>query len=171
MLSTPEFWVFVSFILFLALFGKRMLAYLTQSLDEHSQKIAFHLEEAQHLHDEALNLLNSYKKKYEDAQLQAEEILALAEREALAFKKASEQELEQLLEQKEKALLERIAIEMEETKSKLRNQVVDEAVAIVEDFLLENLKERKKLTKASLKEISMGSLKPRTTQENQSEQK
>ena len=58
------------------------------------------------------------------------------------------------MENKEKALLERIAIEKEETKSKLRKQAVDEALAIVENVLTNDPIEKKKLTEAALKEIA-----------------
>ena len=71
----------------------------------------------------------------------------------LYFKKSSEQELEIFIHQKEKALLDRIALEKEGAKSKLRQQVVDEALKIVEEFLSTEKKEREKLTKASLKDI------------------
>lgn len=154
MLSTPEFWVFIAFVLFLGLFGKRGFVFLTQSLDKHSQKIALQLEEAQRLHDEALSLLNSYKKKHEEALVEAAKIISFAEKEALEFKKSSKHEFEKLLAQKEKAFLERIAVATEETKSKLKNQAADEALSIVENVLAKNPKERQELTKSSLKDIS-----------------
>ncbi|MBA3813425.1 MAG: hypothetical protein H0X26_02870 [Alphaproteobacteria bacterium] len=162
MFSTPDFWVFVAFVLFLGFFGKRAMVFLAQHLDQHRQKIAQQLEEAQHLHDEALSLLNSYKKKHEDAVEQANQIMARAEREALAFQKSSEIEFQKLLAQKEKALLDRIAMDTEATTTKLRNQVVDEAFAIVENLLSKDLKERGILTKTSLREISGLVLKAKT---------
>jgi F-type H+-transporting ATPase subunit b len=154
MFATPEFWVFIAFILFVALFGKRGTVFLTQLLDQHRFKVTQQLDEAQRLHDEALSLLNSYKKKNEEALEQASNIMASAEKEALAFQKSSEVEFQKLLAQKEKALLERIVLETEATKSKLRNQAADEALAIVENLLSKDSKQREKLTKASLKEIS-----------------
>lgn len=160
MFSTPEFWVFVSFVLFIGLFGKRGLAFISQLLNEHRQKITQQLEEAQRLHDEALSLLNSYKKKHEEAVEHAKKMVAFAEQEALDFKKSSEEEFKKLLTQKEKALLERIHLETEITKSTLRKQAADEAFVIVEDLLSTDTKERKKLTKAALKEISGLKLRP-----------
>ena len=153
MFSTPEFWVFVSFVLFIGLFGKRGLSFISQLLNEHRQKITQQLEEAQHLHDEALSLLHSYKRKHKEAVEHAEKMIAFAEREAEDFKKTSEKEFKKLLAQKEKTLLERIALETEETKSKLRQQAADEAFVIVETLLSKDPKERKKLTTASLKEV------------------
>jgi F-type H+-transporting ATPase subunit b len=152
--ATPEFWVFIAFVLFLGAVGKRAFVFLTQSLDEYSRTVARQLEEAQRLHDEALSLLNSYKKKHEEAIEQAAKIVSYAEAEALEFKKSSEEEFEKFMANKEKALAERLVIEKEEAKSKLRQQAVDEAFTIVEKFLSKELKEKKKLTEASLKEVS-----------------
>lgn len=159
MFSTPEFWVFVSFVLFIGLFGKRGVAFIRQLLNEHRQKITQQLEEAQRLHDEALSLLNSYKKKHAEAVEHAETMIAFAEKEAAGLKKTSEEEFKKLIAQKEKALLQRIALETAETKSKLKKQAADEAFAIVENLLSKDPKERKKLTSASLKEIASVELK------------
>jgi F-type H+-transporting ATPase subunit b len=161
--ATPEFWVFIAFILFLGAVGKRAFAFLTQSLDEYSRKVAHQLEEAERLHDEALSLLNSYKKKHTEAIEQAAKIITYAETEALEFKKSSEHEFEKFMADKEKAFLERMTIEKEEAKNKLRQQAVDEAFTIVEKLLSKESKEKKKLTEASLKEISGLARKPTGT--------
>lgn len=159
MFSTPEFWVFISFLLFIALFGKRGFYFISQMLQEHRQKVTQQLEEAQRLHDEALSLLNSYKKKHKEAIEHTERMIAFAKKEAEDYKKTSEAEFKKLLAQKEKALLERIALETAETKAKLRKQAADEAFMIVENLLSQDSKERKKLTKAALKDMTAMNLK------------
>ncbi|MBS0272244.1 MAG: ATP synthase F0 subunit B [Proteobacteria bacterium] len=167
MFSTPEFWVCIAFFLFLGAAGKKAYLFLTATLDEHRQKVTQQLEEAQRLHDEALSLLNSYKKKYEEALEQAEKIISFAEAEAQEFKKASEQEFENFIKQKENLLLGRIANETEEAKAKLKDQVADEALKIVERLILKEIKEKKKLTTAALKEVmhvSLNSKSPKNTQ-------
>ncbi|MBP6952626.1 MAG: hypothetical protein KA112_02255 [Alphaproteobacteria bacterium] len=165
MLMTPDFWVFIAFVLFIGGIGKKALSFLKQSLDEHSYKVAHQLEEAQRLHDEALKLLNSYKIKHKDAIEQANKIIAFAESEALEFKKTSEQAFEKLVLQKESALRERLAIENEEAKTKLQKQAVDEAFAIVERILLKEQKLKENLTKSSLKKISTLTIKPTIVEE------
>jgi len=160
MFSSPEFWVFIAFVLLLGGLGKRGFSFATQTLDEHRKKVIHQLAEAQRLHDEALSLLNAYKTKHENALEQAAKIISYAEKEAQEFKRASEQELEIFIHQKEKALLDRIALEKEETMSTLRQQAIEEALKIVERFLSTEKKEREKLTKDSLKEISTLFLKP-----------
>ena len=161
MLSTPEFWVFIAFLIFLGIFGKKAFVLLTQAIDGHREKVAYQLTEAQRLNDEALSLLNSYKKKHEEAIEQSKKIIALAEWEAQELKKTSQKEFEKFMSNKEKAILDRIEVEKEEAKSQLRDQVLNEAIAIIETHLLKDSKERTGLTDASLKELSqMKSLKP-----------
>lgn len=154
MLATAEFWVFIAFLLFIGVFGKKAFGFLAQSLDAYRQKITQDIKAAQNLHDEALSLLGSYKKKHEDAIKQAKEIMSYAEKEALEFKRSNEQEFERFVAQKEKALLERIAIKNEESKVKLRKEAIGEAISIVEHVLSKDAAQKKKINSAALKEIS-----------------
>ncbi|MBI2706789.1 MAG: hypothetical protein HYX35_00485 [Proteobacteria bacterium] len=159
MFSTAEFWVFVAFVLLLASFGKRAFFYLTKALDEHSQKVAHQLEEAERLHDEALSLLNSYKKKHKEAIEQVEKIMSFAEKEAEELKRSAEQAYERFMNRQEATLLERLEIEKEEVLVSMRHKTVGEALALVEHILSTDKKERKKLTDMSLKEVEDLSLK------------
>lgn len=155
MFSTPDFWVFVAFILFLCVFGKRAFSAWKASLEKHTQNIADQLDEAQELHDEALSLLNTYKKKHADALVQAQQMISAAEAEAMAFKESSAAEFKKLLDQKENALRERMAIKTEEIKTQLKNQAVDDALVIVKKVLAKEKKEGVSLTQKSLKEVSL----------------
>lgn len=160
MFSTPEFWVLIAFLLLLGGIGKRAFVSLTKTLDDHRQKIAQQVEEAQRLHDEALSLLHSYKKKSQEAEKQAEQIISFAEAEAKEFKKTSEGDFKKFMVQKEKALLERLNIEKEETKSKLIQEATEKALSLVEQFLAKAPKEKKKLTHTALKEMRALPLNP-----------
>ncbi len=161
MFKTPEFWVLIAFVLFLLAFGKKIWAFLTQSLDEHRNKISRQLEEAERLQGEALSLLEAYKQKHEEALKQAAEIIAFAEEEALTLKKEKEREFDQFMKQREKALFERMENEKEETKADFRKQILEEAIVHIERFLGAQKDETKKLTENSLKEITDISLFPK----------
>lgn len=154
MFSTPEFWVFIAFLIFLVVFGKKGLDFLAAYLDKYRGEIRDTLAEAQRLHDEALSLLTTYQKKREEALEQAHKIMDDARKEAEAFRQSSEKEFQKVLAQKEKALLERIAMETEATKTALKQQAADEAFAIVESVLAKDEKLREKLTKAAVKDIA-----------------
>lgn len=161
MFSTPEFWVFIAFLLFLCIVGKKAYHFLAESLDAHSRKVAQQLEEAQRLHDEALSLLNSYKEKHKEAALQAEKIISFARAEAQELKKTHEHEFEKFMAQKEKSLLERIANDKEEAKSKIKTQIMNEALKIVKHVLSTKEEEKKKLTHAALQDVAKMPLKNR----------
>jgi F-type H+-transporting ATPase subunit b len=154
MISTPEFWVFIAFILLFVFAGKKIVGALTALIEEYRQKISNKLEEVERLHDEAMSLLQSYKQKHQQALEQAAQIVSFAEKEALEFKKHNHKEFEKFMAQKEKALHERLAIEGEEAKAKLRKEAAAEALALVEEFLSKNTAEKQKLTESSLKELS-----------------
>lgn len=164
MFSTPDFWVFIAFFLFVGVFGKKGFSYLKQMVNSYHDKIVRQLDEAQHLHDEALSLLNSYKKKHEEALTHAEDIIATAKAEALEFKKTSMAEIDHLLIQKEKALLDRIAIEREEAKTKLKHQIIEEAIKIVEITLSKEKGIQKELTKNAVKKMSQLKIDPPSMQ-------
>lgn len=154
MFGSAEFWVLMAFIIFLGIFGKKAFAFMIQAIDEYRNKVAGQLDEAQRLHDEAQSLLQSYQKKHDEAVEQAKKIISFAEEEAKEFKRASEAEFERFMKSKEKALLERMAVEREEVISHLRKQALNEAISIIEEKLSKNKNARNKLTEASLKEIS-----------------
>lgn len=152
--TTPEFWVFVAFVILLLGLGKRAYVNLTQTLDTHRNSVSKRLEDAQRLHDEALSLLNSYKTKHKEASLQADKILAFSEAEIEEFKTSAKKDFKRFMTQKEKSLLERLEIEKQEAKSKLVKETVEAAINLVEQTLSEKSEEKKKLTQASLKKIS-----------------
>jgi F-type H+-transporting ATPase subunit b len=153
MFSTPEFWVFVAFCLLIGAFGKRAYVFATQTLDQHSQKITDQIAKAEALYEEAQSLLNSYKQKHEDAEKQAAEIISHAERDAQEYKSNSEREFELFIKQKEKALVERLMIQQEEAKLKLRKEATEEAVRRVEELIASSPDIQKKIKDISLKDI------------------
>ena len=154
MFESPNFWVLVAFVLFFLIFGKKMFSFLREVLGEHKNKISRQLDEAQRLQEEAFQLLETYKKKHQDAMKQAEDILSFAQEEAATLKREKELEFEKFMKQREKTFHERIENEKEEAIASLRKQVLDEAIQKVEAFLLTKLAEKKKITQAAVKEIA-----------------
>ncbi len=79
----PEFWVAVSFFIFLG--GVIYLGVhkkVAAALDARAAAIAKELDEARHLREEAEKVLADYKRKQGDAAKEAEDIVSLAKREA-----------------------------------------------------------------------------------------
>src|SRR3954447_21461939 len=83
MIKEPEFWVAVSFVLFIAVIiyvgaHKKLI----EALDHRSARIKAELDEARRLRDEAGQLLAEYQRKQGQAEQEAEAIVADARAEA-----------------------------------------------------------------------------------------
>ena len=83
MLFDPETWVALAFVAFVAGLGyigvHRMIG---KSLDERAGRIKAELDEARKLRDDAAQLLADYRRKREQAESEAQEIIAGAKAEA-----------------------------------------------------------------------------------------
>src|SRR5690606_33982294 len=87
---TPEektmdatFWAFVALVIFIAIIVyMKVPAMIGRSLDERADNIRKELEEARTLREEAQQLLAEYHRKRKEAEKEAGDIVASAEREA-----------------------------------------------------------------------------------------
>ena len=165
MFQTPEFWVLIAFILLLVFLGKRAYKEIITVIDDRTYHIERQLSEAQRLHDEALSLLQTYQVKHEAAMQQAIDIVSRAESDAVDLKRSVEDDLTEMLAQKEKSTHERIRIAKETAKNQLKEKVVEEALSFVEDILNAELqkKEAKATTKATLEELANLPLKSKAS--------
>ena len=110
MLATPEFWVLVSFLLFIGL-----LVYLKVPgkvgvmLDERAVRISKELDEARKLREEAQGLLADYERRRRDADKEAEAIIAQAREEAGIFAAETREKLGETIERRGRMAEEKIA--------------------------------------------------------------
>ena len=85
-LATPEFWVAVSFFLFLGLvFYLGVHKKIGTALDARAAAISKEIDEARALREEAESVLADYRKKQGDAANEAQAIVDLASKEAEAL--------------------------------------------------------------------------------------
>ena len=83
MFLTPEFWVFVSFVIFLAIVWKvGGFKTMAGGLDARGERVRAELAEAQRLREEAQALLREYEAKRAAAEKEAADIVASAREEA-----------------------------------------------------------------------------------------
>lgn len=83
MFATAEFWVAVSFFIFVAIvIYYKVPGLVTAALDKRASDISRELDEARRLREEAQGLLASYKKKQAEAMKEADAIVAQARVEA-----------------------------------------------------------------------------------------
>jgi F-type H+-transporting ATPase subunit b len=139
MIGKPEFWVAISFVIFMALLWKKIVAAFTGMLDARTEKIRQELDEAQRLREEALALLSSYQRRQRDAQKEAEEIVAHAKEEAERLARQAAADLEASLKRREAQAVDRIAQMEASAMQEVRTLTVDLAIAASRKLLSENL--------------------------------
>jgi F-type H+-transporting ATPase subunit b len=136
MFGDPETWVLVAFILFVALLiYLKVPAKMTALLDERAARIAKELAEAKRLREEAQALLDEYKKKRVQAEKDAEDIVALARREAEAYAHETHIKLSETLERRTRQAEQKIAQAEQQAVKDVRTTATDVAIAAATQLL------------------------------------
>ncbi|MET0167340.1 MAG: F0F1 ATP synthase subunit B [Vicinamibacterales bacterium] len=119
----PEFWVAVSFFIFIG-----VLVYLgvhkkvASELDARALRISKELEEARRLREEGEKLLNDYRRKLGDVVTEVDNVIALAAKQAETLGVETRQSLKEHVERRIKRAEEKIARAEMEAVRDLRNQ-------------------------------------------------
>jgi F-type H+-transporting ATPase subunit b len=130
MLATPEFWVLVSFVLFIGLLVYvKVPGKVTAMLDERAARISKELDEARKLREEAQGLLADYERKRRDAEKEAEAIIAQAREEAEAFAVETRQKFAETIERRGQIAEDKIAQAEAQAVKEVRAAAADLAVA------------------------------------------
>lgn len=127
-MNAPEFWVFVAFVIFMALVWKKASAAIGTMLDGRAERIRSELDEAERLHKDAQALLNGYQSRLADAQKEAEAVLAHAREEAARLRSQAGSDLEASLKRREAQAMDRIAQAEAAALAEVRNLTVDIAI-------------------------------------------
>ncbi len=139
----PTVWIGVSFILFVALFVKYILPFVTKALDRRSQTIADQLEHANRLRAEAEALLASYKREQQEAEAQATALLAQAQKDAATIRTNAETELQQAIARRTKQAEDTIARAEADAVQQIRTKLVELATDTARDVIAAQLKDAK----------------------------
>lgn len=139
MLSTPEFWVLVAFVIFVALVWKPGAKAVAQMLDDRSEKIRSDLAKAAKLREEAQALFAEYQQKQRDALKEAAAIVASAKAEAERLSAQAAADLETALKRREQLALQRIAQAEQQATADVRAAAVDLAMAATRKLLTEKI--------------------------------
>ncbi|MGB8276004.1 MAG: F0F1 ATP synthase subunit B [Alphaproteobacteria bacterium] len=153
--ASPEFWVAIAFVLFVAATFRPLKKVIVGALDARAAKIRSEIEEAARLREEANSALAAYQRKQREAVKEAEEIVAFAEREASQIKAKAEEELNAALARREQMALDRIAQAQAHALQEVRNLAVEVAVAATKRLLVQNLDQTRAdaLTAAAIEEL------------------
>jgi F-type H+-transporting ATPase subunit b len=135
MLREPEFWVFVSFVIFFVVFGARLWKALAGMLDGRANAIRAELAEAQKLREEAEAMLAEAQKARTEALAEAGAVLARSQDEAARLTAAALAEAEASAKRREKLALERIAAAEKAAIADVRNLAADVAAEAAETVI------------------------------------
>lgn len=124
------FWALVALILFIALIVYlKVPGMIGRSLDERAENIKKELEEARTLREEAQQLLAEYHRKRKEAEKEAGDIVAAAEREAKALLEDAKRATEEYVVRRNKLAEQKIATAETDAINAVRASAVDLAVA------------------------------------------
>jgi F-type H+-transporting ATPase subunit b len=133
--SSPETWVAIAFVIFVALAGKPIGRGIGKALDARAARIKAELDEAKSLRDEAQKLLADYQRKQQAAMRDAEAIVAHARNEAERLKTEAAANLDAAFARREKMAMDKIAQAEAQAIADVRNHAIDVAVAAAEQLL------------------------------------
>lgn len=135
-MGSAEFWVLVAFVIFIGIVvyvgapGK-----ILAGLDARSGKIKSELDEARALREEAARVLADYKRKREEAEQEAQGIVARAKKDAEAYAADSKAKVEEFVARRTKAAEQKIALAETQAVAEVRSAAADAAVAAAERVL------------------------------------
>ena len=152
----PEFWVAVSFFIFIGVlvyFGVHMK--VVSALDARALLISKELEEARRLREEAENVLADYRRKLGDVVMEVDNITALATTEAKTLAAETRQSLKEHFDRRIKLAEEKIARAEMEAVRELRSDAVEIAIAAAQNLIVAKLTpdRAKKLVSESIKAL------------------
>jgi F-type H+-transporting ATPase subunit b len=138
---TPEFWVAVSFLILLAVFGYiGVHRSLGKTLDERQARIKAELDEARRLKEEAAALLTDYRRRQQDAESEAAQIIATAQAEAERAAKEAREKMDDFVARRGKMAEAKIALAEAQALADVRAAAAEAAMAVAERILTQTVK-------------------------------
>ncbi len=141
MLMEPETWVALAFVVFVIGLGYIGVHRIVgKSLDERSARIKSELDEARKLKDEAAQLLADYQRKRQEAEGEAQQIIAGAKAEAERLATEAKAKIEEFVARRTKMAETKIAQAEAQATADVRSAAAEAAVAAAEKILTQETK-------------------------------
>lgn len=136
-----EFWVAVAFVIFLAGLGYLGVhRTIIKALDDRQARIRAELDDARRLKDEAQALLAQYQSKRQEAEREAESIIAGATAEAERLAIEAKAKMEEFVARRTKLAETKIAQAEAQALADVRAVAADAAVAAAETILTQTVR-------------------------------
>ncbi len=138
-----EFWVAVAFVIFIGVLGYfRVHELLLKSIDDRRERIKAEFDEARRLKAEAEALLATYRRKQQEAEHEAQAIVAGARTEAERLAAEAEAKIEEFVVRRTKMEENKIAQAEAQALADVRSAAAEVAVAAAKTILTRTVKDK-----------------------------
>ena len=138
-----EFWVAVAFVIFIGVLGYfRVHKLLLKSIDDRRERIKAEFDEARRLKAEAEALLATYRRKQQEAEHEAQAIVAGARTEAERLATEAEAKIEEFVVRRTKMAENKIAQAEAQALADVRSAAAEVAVAAAKTILTRTVKDK-----------------------------
>jgi F-type H+-transporting ATPase subunit b len=137
--AEPRNWVIVAFVLFFAIFGRKLWSVLAQMLDDRAAKVRAELDEAARLRREAEQMLRDAEMRREEALRDAQALIEGAKAEAERVTAAAGAEAEASARRREQMALDRIAAAEKAAVDEVRLTAAEVATVAARQVIAEGL--------------------------------
>ncbi len=135
----PRNWVLIAFVLFFAIFGRKLWSVMAQMLDDRGAKVRAELEEAARLRQEAEMMLRDAETRRAEALREAQALIEGAKTEAGRVAAAAAAEAEASARRREQMAIDRIAAAEKAAVDEVRLTAVEVATAAARQVIAEGL--------------------------------
>ena len=156
MFSDPQFWVAVSFILFIAAIFNPVRKILTSSLDGQINEIKNKIDESENIKNEAQKTLSELKKREQEVEKEIKALSDNAESKIVELEEQSKQKLKDQIEKRKILAENKIDQLVRDANVSIKNYISSTAINTTIHILNNNLTDGKKasLISESIKEMN-----------------
>ena len=144
MFSDPQFWVAVSFILFIAAIFNPVRKILTSSLDAQIKDIKNKIDEVENLKNEAQKALDELKDRETQVEKEIQNLKLESEKRIAELKDISATKLTDQIEKRKILAENKIEQLVRDTNNSIKNYISSVAIEATRNILLQNLSKDKK---------------------------
>ena len=144
MFSDPQFWVAVSFILFIAAIFNPVRKILTSSLDAQIKDIKNKIDEVENLKNEAQKAMDELRERESKVEKEIENLKLESEKRIADLKDISATKLTDQIEKRKILAENKIEQSVRDTNNSIKNYISSVAIEATRNILLQNLSKDKK---------------------------
>ncbi len=156
MLSDPQFWVAISFILFIAAIFNPVRKILNTTLDSQIKEIKDKIEEAENLKSQAQKTLSELKIRESAVEKEIEELTKSSNLKIIELKNLSSKKLSEQIEKRKLLAENKIEQLIREANNSIKNYIASVSIQTTKNLLFKTLSKEKKsqLINTSIEELN-----------------